>query len=1066
MNIPIPLSMKKLALAMIACCSLSATAGVVNVGSHGSYTDEFPGTDAAGRNAYPSGEPRLSGNALNKPVPTNDWWSNQLYVNHASNLFNYPLGMRTTDNGLVIVKTVIYQGAPADTPIEVTVDGVSTATTTVSDYTDWTVTFRWENEAGYMDATTGVGMPMVYFTKSSANNVKININQGQVTINGETVLVTGSYNGMNYAIYAPEGSQWTKNGNSVESSLNGKDYWSVVMLPAGDAASIAADWRKYAFVFPGDTQTKWTYDEATGVVTTDYIVTPDVKEGDSGTMLMGLLPHQWAHLTADAPQFTNYSYETVRGELKMMPANKFSTSLTFHGILPTLPAVSADNEAFSQDELDSLINAVVADHGFQDWTDSYNDGQLLNRLVQTARIAKLYGNEEQFQTAFDIIKAKIEDWLSYEAGEIAFLFYYHKDWTSLLGYPAGHGQDSLINDHHFHWGYIIHAAAFVEQYEPGWVDKYGDMISLLIRDAASTDRNDTMFPYLRSFSPYAGHCWANGMAAMGIGNDQESTSESMQFNSALIHWGELTGNKAIRDLGIYMYVTEQTAIEEYWFDAHDRNLPDNYGYFIASRVFTNGYDAQTFWGAGLDGAYGIQLYPIHSGSFYLLNDGDFAERFWKTIEKDTEILNTPSAATSVNLWHDTMWQFLAMMDAPRALEMYKQGGNRTLKFGISQALTYHWIQSLNEIGVFESTMTADHPLAMAFTKDGIITYVAQNYSSEEITVTFSDGFSMKVAPKTLAKESAVSPSPVVIITSPENNSEIKLGEPVEIAADAYVNVDGIEIEKVEFLANGELIATTATAPYQATWTPTAAGTYIITAKAYSTENRTSTSSAVTIYVYSGDTPGGSGGSDDSGSTGGSSVGECAYSSNEVSDGQELTLGYDISFKTVDGNVVVTSTLLDAKEGLAVAYIHDTTNGFQETQMEKVSDATFTGTVRGYNIGDVVKLAVKFAFAGGLSRTAFFEYEVGSSCENSGVMNVFTSSQDVVVFPNPASATITLRHGAPEAAHTTIVSDAGVVMYDGLLQSDQTIDVSAWRTGFYIVRVQSGSNIATIPLIKE
>ena len=65
----------------------------------------------------------------------------------------------------------------------------------------------------------------------------------------------------------------------------------------------------------------------------------------------------------------------------------------------------------------------------------------------------------------------------------------------------------------------------------------GEMIDLLIRDAASTNRNDSMFPFLRNFSPYAGHSWANGFASFPQGNDQESSSESMQFASSLIHWG-------------------------------------------------------------------------------------------------------------------------------------------------------------------------------------------------------------------------------------------------------------------------------------------------------------------------------------------------------------------------------------------------------------------------------------------------------------------------------------------------------------------------------------------------
>ncbi|MHB9143623.1 MAG: hypothetical protein ACYC25_17310, partial [Paludibacter sp.] len=57
---------------------------------NGSYTNTFPGVDVAGRNAYPSGTPFLSGNAIGKPVPTSDWWSALVKNGTASNLFNYP----------------------------------------------------------------------------------------------------------------------------------------------------------------------------------------------------------------------------------------------------------------------------------------------------------------------------------------------------------------------------------------------------------------------------------------------------------------------------------------------------------------------------------------------------------------------------------------------------------------------------------------------------------------------------------------------------------------------------------------------------------------------------------------------------------------------------------------------------------------------------------------------------------------------------------------------------------------------------------------------------------------
>jgi hypothetical protein len=82
--------MKILNLFFLLFINVFAVSAQVNVGS-ASYTTSFPGADEAGRNSYPSGSPQLSGNALNKPVPTNDWWSKLVKENHADNLFNYPM---------------------------------------------------------------------------------------------------------------------------------------------------------------------------------------------------------------------------------------------------------------------------------------------------------------------------------------------------------------------------------------------------------------------------------------------------------------------------------------------------------------------------------------------------------------------------------------------------------------------------------------------------------------------------------------------------------------------------------------------------------------------------------------------------------------------------------------------------------------------------------------------------------------------------------------------------------------------------------------------------------------
>lgn len=109
-------------------------AQITQVGS-GGCTTTYPGVDAAGRNGFPSGTPQLSGKAVGKPVPTNDWWSKLVKEDHADNMFNYPMTLKTTNEGLIV--TYIPWGVIGDSaPIQVGLSGLSTSKATVSNYSD------------------------------------------------------------------------------------------------------------------------------------------------------------------------------------------------------------------------------------------------------------------------------------------------------------------------------------------------------------------------------------------------------------------------------------------------------------------------------------------------------------------------------------------------------------------------------------------------------------------------------------------------------------------------------------------------------------------------------------------------------------------------------------------------------------------------------------------------------------------------------------------------------------------------------------------------------------------
>ena len=814
-----------------------------SVGS-ASYTQTFPGVDVAGRNEYPSGSPQISGNALGKPVPTNDWWSSLIKEDHVSNLFNYPMTMKTVSNGLVvsyIVPTPTPNGSsqPIDDylPITVGVSGLNASKATVSDYSDWTVSMNWNNNNREFEATTGIGMPFLYFTKGSSDIAQIEITKGSVNVNGEMITITDAHQGADFAIYAPTGSTWTKNGDFYTSNLNGKDYWSMAMLPQSisNISSVAESYKKYAYVFPENTTTEWSYNENNSVLTTTFTVSPNIKEGSQNHVLQGLLPHQWDHLAPNSPQPNAYSYNSIRGEIKTLNGNTFTVQNTFKGILPTLPYLDNNSVGFNPAALDDKI-AQIQNDPLATWTDSYNEGQMMNRLIQTARIADEMGDVQARDKMVSTVKERLEDWLKAESGEKAFLFYYNNTWSALIGYPAGHGQDNNLNDHHFHWGYFIHAAAFMEQYEPGWSNQWGEMINLLIRDAASHDRNDTQFPFLRNFSPYAGHSWANGFATFPFGNDQESTSESMQFASSLIHWGAITENDEIRDLGIYIYTTEQTAIEEYWLDINERTFKPEYGYSLASRIWGNGYDNQTFWTSDIAAAYGIEIYPIHGGSLYLGHHKEYAKSLWSEMASNTGIL---SNEVNANLWHDTYWKYLAFTDPQAAIDLYDSNPNRNLKFGISDAQTYHWLHAMNALGSVNTSITSNYPIAACFEKEGSNTYVAHNYKNVPLTVVFSDGYELRVAANDMATSKDVNSS----ISLSTNLSEINENASVILTATTTEN----DVDRVDFFSGNTLIGSDASAPYEIEISNLSSGMQTMYAKMY-LGNSFTTSNVVSVQV--------------------------------------------------------------------------------------------------------------------------------------------------------------------------------------------------------------------------
>lgn len=71
--------------------------------------------------------------------------------------------------------------------------------------------------------------------------------------------------------------------------------------------------------------------------------------------------------------------------------------------------------------------------------------------------------------------------------------------------------NTYYNDHHFHYGYHILAAAYIGYMDPTWIDPNRDYVNGLVRDIANPSTDDPAFPVYRSFDWYHGHSWAHGL---------------------------------------------------------------------------------------------------------------------------------------------------------------------------------------------------------------------------------------------------------------------------------------------------------------------------------------------------------------------------------------------------------------------------------------------------------------------------------------------------------------------------------------------------------------------------
>ncbi|MBI5169144.1 MAG: carbohydrate-binding protein [Candidatus Eisenbacteria bacterium] len=758
-----------LLLALVTLVARPTFGATVNVG-YGSYSTTLPSGAVGPQNSSNQNvSPKIAA-TFAQPVQTNDFWSSLIYPfygsAHSNVLYAHPLMVKAIGTGLQIghTSTPTYAASdylyPWSLQLTVGVAGLSSSQTKTLGYGDWTATAQWSDASRTMEATFGHGLPFVFFKVTGANAV-VTPEGAFTTWYNQSGTLGLTIQGRHYGIFAPTGSTWTGTG-PLQSSLNGQTYLSIALLPDNQPATLQL-FRKHAYAFVTDSRVQWQYDEAAATVNTTYSYVTVLKESNGTSVnqtMTALYRHQWLH-TSDP--LTSYSYQSPNGQMKLYEGSAFTTSLPFSGVLPALP----DRGDYNRAELLAQVQAVAAE--VLPVGPTYENGKAIARFAHLVHIADQLGATTERDHFLAEIKTRLENWFTAGGSQ---QYVYNDTWDVLTGYPSGYGADNQINDHHFHSAYAILGAATVAQYDSVWASQahWGGMVNLLIGDGNNWERTDTRFPFLRSHDAYAGHSWAAGHGDFGDGNNQESSSESMNFATAAILWGQATGQTDIRDLGVYLHATEKSAVEQYWFDVDNAVFPASYAHVAIGMVWGGKGVHSTWFGANPEFIHGINILPVNGGSLYLGHHPDHV------LANYAEIVAERGGQPII--WQDLLWEYLALADPNLALSHYFANSNYTPFDGESRAHTLHWLFNLKKMGRVETTIRADVPTYAVFRDPGgYLTYVAYNAGAADRLVTFTDGYSFTVGPRQTRSHSTspVNPeAPVVLLLTNKTSGKAPL----------------------------------------------------------------------------------------------------------------------------------------------------------------------------------------------------------------------------------------------------------------------------------------------------
>nr|AIG55599.1 secreted protein [Thraustotheca clavata] len=651
------------------------------------------------------------------PIPTNRWWGNfittgtdnaevRAWVNpfaiamHADGIgISYPPASRVFGGASENGNTPRYyiHGIGNDVFLMVN-EFQKSSPFKVSKWDDLGVTIQSSAPGGTIESTLVSGMAYVT-AKYSGLTPRISLTHAVTQINGKGVSAgasTGSQtklalslnNGQNWVVYSSAPVTWTldSNNNLIASGA----FTGTVRIALAAQGSNGNDYDPYAdcIVKGGSVKTgnnwysfNWNTEGACSKGLLHFALTHHIDTLDKSTATQ----LNSAGLALEA---------TTHG--KLFPLVSTSRSWTLRE--PSLvPATFLPRQALSKDRLQKTnLLKVLTDDINANWNIAidgsfYFNGKAAQKYASLCLMASdpnVVGNDNSLitkcQQKLEKVLAPFIDntWkypLVYDTlyrGIVSSEGFVKKDINADFG-------NTMYNDHHYHYGYWIAAAAIVNQVHPSYskLSTLNARANALLRDVANSDPNDQKFPTFRMFDWYKGHSISHGVTLLADGKDQESSSEDINFHYGMTLFGTVTKNSNIATLGQLMLTLNARVVKSYFLMDSTNTIqpaqirPNK----VLGIFFDNKADYATWFSAEKYCIHGIQMIPTTPVTEFVRTK-KFVQEEWNDVLSKISLIQTKATD---NAWSSLLYVNYAAVDPNTSMDMLS-------KVPMDDGLTRSW----------------------------------------------------------------------------------------------------------------------------------------------------------------------------------------------------------------------------------------------------------------------------------------------------------------------------------------------------------------------------------------